>query len=129
MKMQNAHSDQAFIVKQFNVFRKDYRHFICIGITLVSIAFGFLFPNSIARLGETLRDLCMSVAFYFFELLYQDGNFIEATVLDMPSWQFTEDVWENLHALPYTWEEFVFLWDRYWKMFSIRITSFRIGMQ
>ena len=117
MKMQNAHSDQAFIVKQFNVFRRDYRHFICIGITLVSIAFGFLFPNSIARLGETLRDLCMSVAFYFFELLYQDGNFIEPTVLELPSWQFTEDVWENLHALPYTWEEFVFLWDRYWKMF------------
>lgn len=115
--MKNTFFQKFFIVKCFNQWKRDYRHFICVGITLVSIAFGFLFPNSLARLGETIRDLATSIAYYFCELLRPGGNPVRATILGMPEWQFTEDKWENLKVLPYTWEEFVFLWNRYWNVF------------
>ena len=115
--MKTTFFQKFFIVKYFNQWKRDYRHFICIGITLVSIAFGFLFPNSLARLGETIRDLGTSIAFYFVEIIKPNGNPVRPTVLDFPEWQFTEDKWENLNALPYTWEEFVYLWDRFWSVF------------
>ena len=115
--MKNTLFQKFFIVKCFNHWKRDYRHFICVGITLVSIAFGFLFPNSLARLGETIRDLGTSIAYYFVEIIQPNGNPVRPTVLGFPEWQFTEDKWENLNVLPYTWEEFVYLWYRFWGVF------------
>ncbi len=99
-------------LKEWN---SDYRHYICIGITLVSVGFGFLFPNSLPRLAETVRDLALSIAYYLFELVNPDYNPITPTVIGMPSWQFGESIWEPIRFFPYTWEEFTELWGRYWQ--------------
>lgn len=99
----------------FKAWKQDYRHFICIGITLISLGFGFLFPNSLPRLAETVRDLALSVAYYFCELFMTHGNPIKPTVNQMPSWKFTESIWQPLELFPFTWEEFKILWGRYWE--------------
>ncbi len=115
--MKNTFFHKLFIVKYFNRWKKDYRHFICIAITLISVGFGFLFPNSLARLAETVRDLFTSVAYYFVELLKPGGNPVRPTVLGMPEWQFAEDIWEPLQLFPCTWEEFQVLWGKFWAVF------------
>ena len=101
----------------FQKWKNDYRHFICIGITLISFGFGFLFPNSLPRLAETLRDLAFSLAYYVCEIFASEANPVSPTVLQMPSWQFAEQIWEPLKIFPYTWEEFQVLWEKYWQVF------------
>ena len=105
-----------FLKIHFQKWKRDYRHFICIGITLVSLGFGFLFPNSLPRLAETVRDLGVSIAYYFCGLFAPDANPITPTVTSMPSWQFAESVWQPLKLFPFTWGEFKILWGDYWKL-------------
>lgn len=105
-----------FLKIHFQKWKRDYRHFICIGITLVSIGFGFLFPNSLPRLVETVRDLGVSIAYYFCGLFVPDANPINPTVTAMPSWQFADSVWQPLELFPFTWEEFKALWGEFWKL-------------
>ena len=100
--------------KLWGRWRWDYRHFLCFLITLASIGFGFLFPNSLPRLAETVRDLVWSVAYYFCELVSPNANPIRPTVILEQSWQFAPEPWEPLKLLPYTWEEFKALWGQYW---------------
>ena len=103
-----------------NLIKNDYRHAICMAITLISLTFGFLFPNGIPRLAETVRDLGLSVAYYFCEIFAPGNNPIRPTVLDMPSWTWAEDVWEPLRLFPWTWEEFKVLWGNFWQLFIDR---------
>ena len=100
-----------------NILNKDYRHYICIAITLWSLAFGFLFPNSLPRLAESFRDLGLSIAYYFCELIYPVGNPIRPSVVEMPSWQFAPERWEPLSIFPYEWGEFKVLWSKFWSAF------------
>ena len=100
-----------------NKIKRDYRHIICIALTLISIGFGFLFPNGLPRLAETVRDLGLSVAYYFCEIFAPNANPITPTVLHMPEWIWTEDIWEPLKLFPWTWEEFKVLWGLYWPVF------------
>lgn len=93
--------------------KKDYRHYICIGITILFLGAGFLFPNALPRLAETVRDLGLSAAYYVCELFVPNGNPIRPTVIDMPSWQFAEQTWQPIELFPYTWEEFKILWGKY----------------
>ena len=95
----------------------DYRHYICIAISLLSLGCGFLFPNALPRLGESFRDVGLSCAYYFMELFFSDGNVIYPTVVDMPAWKWAESRWETLKLFPYEWEEFKILWGRYWEAF------------
>lgn len=97
--------------------RLDYRHYICFAITLGFLACGFIFPNALPRLAETVRDLGLSVAYYFCELV-TDVNPIRVTVTEMPSWQFAPSRFEPLKLLPYTWEEFQALWGEYWRTWA-----------
>ena len=96
--------------------QKDHRHYICYFITLVSLSFGFLFPNSLPRTGEALRDFGTSLAFYFQKVL-QLNYIIRPTVIDMPEWEFAPSRWEPIKLLPYTWEEFKIIWQQYWVTF------------
>ena len=98
------------------VWQKDYRHYICLSITLVSIGCGFLFPNSLPRLAETVRDLALSIAFYFCELIIPNKNPIHASVTDMQEWQFATELWKPIELFPYTYEEFKTVWSSYWKL-------------
>lgn len=92
--------------------KKDYRHYICIGITLISLAFGYLFPNSLPRLAESLRDFVTSLLYWakaFFSLDYT----VRPTIVDMPKWEFAPSPFEPVKFFPYTWEEFKVLWGKY----------------
>ena len=100
--------------------RKDYRHYICLGITFVFLGLGFLFPNALPRLAETVRDLALSVAYYFCAIISPQNNPIRATVIEMPSWTFGEQIWEPLTLFPYSWEEFCTIWLDFWRaIFSL----------
>lgn len=92
---------------------KDYRHIICSAITFVSLLFGFLFPNAIPRLLESLRDLGTSLAFYFYELIAPESNPIPPTVNLLPSWQLAPELWRPVTLLPETWEQFTQFWSNY----------------
>ena len=94
--------------------RKDYRHVICFVTTLIFLGLGFLFPNALPRVAETVRDFCISIAYYFCELFAPESNPIKATVLEAQSWKFGEQIWKPLELFPYSWEEFTVLWTRYW---------------
>lgn len=99
------------------LFDRDYRHYICISITLLFLGLGFLFPNSIPRLAETLRDLATSLVYYVCEIIDPGSSFVRPTVVSLPSWEWAESPWEPLKLFPWTWEEFKALWGRYWEAF------------
>lgn len=96
--------------------KKDYRHIICIAITLISLGFGFMFPNALPRLAETVRDLAISVAYYFCELIFPDGSPIYPTVVGMQSWKFAEDFFKPFELFPMSFEEFKVVWEAFWDL-------------
>ena len=98
--------------------REDYRHYICIGITLLFLGLGFLFPNALPRIGEAARDLGTSVVYYFYSLLLDkaDACPIRPTVLLEQSWQWAPSPWKPVRIFPWTWEEFKVLWGIYWSL-------------
>ena len=100
--------------------RSDYRYLICLLICAACLGFGFLFPNAIPRLAETIRDLAVSIAYYVCEIFVPDNNPVQATVVQMPTWRWAEDRWEPLRLFPWTWEEFKALWALYWPTFFSR---------
>ena len=89
--------------------KEDYRHGICIGITLLFLGLGFLFPNALPRLGETFRDVGTSLIYYFYGLFADnpDSCPIAPTVLREQSWKWAESPWEPLRLFPWTWAEFI----------------------
>lgn len=96
--------------------QKDYRYYVCSLITLVFLSSGYLFPNSLPRAAESLRDFCTSLAYYLQKMFHLD-YIIRPTVIDMPAWQFAPSRWEPLKLFPYTWEEFKILWQQYCQLF------------
>jgi len=99
------------------LFPGDYRHYICYAISLGFLAMGFLFPNSLPRLGESFRDLGTSILYYFSELLFPDKFELYPTVRDLPKWKFADSPFEPISLFPYTWEEFSKLWGEFWSLF------------
>ena len=106
----------------FKRLRSDHRYLICLLISAACVGFGFLFPNAIPRLAETIRDLAVSVAYYVCEIFVPENNPVAATVVQMPTWRWAEDRWEPLRLFPWTWEEFKALWQAYWPAFFSRET-------
>lgn len=94
----------------------DYRHYICVAISLGCLAFGLLFPNALPRLFEAVRDFGTSLAYYFCDLILDESP-VPPTVTAMPSWQWAPNRWEPLKLLP-TWKEFkaycALYWDVLW---------------
>ena len=104
-------------MKYLHKFKSDYRHIICAVITLFSFLAAFLFPNSLPRIAEALRDLLFSFVYYVMEIFSSGDNPITPTINEMPSWRFTDQIWKPLKVLPATWEEFVTSWNVYWDRF------------
>ena len=98
-------------------FKQDYRHIICAVITCISLGLGVLFPNSLPRIAEALRDLLFSLGYYVAEIFVNGKNPVPAPVVDLQSWKFTDQIWVPVRILPETWEEFVTLWNNYWGLF------------
>ena len=97
----------------------DYRHIICILITLGFVACGvFVFPNALARLVEGVRDFGLSIAYYFCEVFYIPHS-ITPTVNDLPSLQIIPPIGNGATTtLPDTWDGFKSNWGRYWQLWA-----------
>ena len=93
--------------------RINYRHFICIAITLGFVLCGvFVFSNAFWRLVESFRDLGLSVAYYFCELFEIPYTFTP-TVNELPGRLPTV-------FLPETWEAFKVSWGVYWSLWATK---------
>lgn len=53
----------------------DYRYYICIILTIVLLSLSFVFKRSYIRLLESIKDLGLSIGYYFCELFYIPYSF------------------------------------------------------
>ena len=101
--------------------RVDYRHIICITITLGIVALGvFRFFDSIGRIIEACRDFGLSVAYYFCELFMIPhgitptvSNYAQIPFFDSPFASFAPNT-----SFPESWEGFKVSWNDYWQIFA-----------
>lgn len=99
-------------MRKFSLRKLDYRHYICIFITIGFILCSiFCFPYAIYRLAESFKDFGLSIAYYFTELI-ELGTGISPTVNDLSNQPF-----QMPFGLPESWEEFKVAWSEYWVMF------------
>lgn len=94
--------------------RIDYRHIICIAITLGFVACAvFVFPSALGRIIEGGRDFGLSVAFYFCRLLNIPNN-ITPTVNELPNMDGI------LPSVPIAddWEQFKADFAAYWRLWA-----------
>ena len=95
----------------------NYRHYIYSGLVLVSLLLSvFHFKGALTRILESVRDLGLSIAYYFCELTKIDHS-IAPTVGSI-----SVVPWTPILGLPATWEEFQLLWEKYWILFSTKET-------
>ena len=86
-----------------------YMHYLAFLITLGFVCLAaFKFRSGIIRVGESLRDLGTSIAYYFIELFELDYR-IPVTVTE-----YSQVPAIPIFNLPATWEEFKTLWGGYW---------------
>lgn len=99
--------------------RIDYRHFICVAITLAFVLVAiFVFPSALGRLIESVRDFGLSVAFYFCKI-FGIENSVTATVNDLPKMPFFDVPnmpYSPVPSLPETFEGFKVKWHEYWQL-------------
>ena len=97
----------------------DYRHFICVAITLSFVLLAiFVFPSALGRLIESVRDFGLSVAFYFCKM-FGIENSVTATVNDLPKMPFFDVPnmpSSPVPSLPETFDGFKIKWHEYWKL-------------
>lgn len=94
--------------------RFDYRHIICILITLGFAACTvFVFPSALGRIVEGGRDFGLSVAYYFCEL-FQIPHNITPTINNLP------DTGGLFPAVPIAedWEQFKADFFAYWRLWA-----------
>ena len=110
--MSSINKIKQFIKDIINIIRSDYRHYICIGITLFFLSLiPWLFYFQHLRIWEALVDVKNSAIFYvteLFELNYKG----QITVLEFTKTPLTMPL-----NLPNTWEEFVVFWNKFWELF------------
>ena len=112
----------------------DYRHIICILITLGFVALGiFRFFGCIGRIIESVRDCGLSVAYYFCEI-FEIPHRITLTVNELPKIPFfdfpsqTPDVptvpTVPSVPIPDNWEKFKINWSAYWRLWATKENFF-----
>ncbi len=93
--------------------RTDYRHYICIGMTIGFLLINvFCFRYSFPRLFESLRDLVYSLGYAFADIFELAIN-ISPTVRDLSTMPFTVS-----DKIPATWERFASGWGEFWFAFG-----------
>ena len=109
----------------------DYRHIICILITLGFVVLGiFRFFGCIGRIIESVRDCGLSVAYYFCEI-FEIPHRITLTVNELPKIPFfdfpsqTPDV-PTVPSVPIpdNWEKFKINWSAYWRLWATKENFF-----
>lgn len=101
--------------------RINYRHWICITITLGILLLGvFVFPNALGRIIESFRDLGLSIG-YFFAELFGIEHTITPTVNEfaqIPFFDFPISGGLPSTSLPDTWSGFASSWGAYWRLWA-----------
>ena len=106
----------------------DYRHIICVLITLGFVALGiFRFIGCIGRMIESVRDFGLSIAYYFCEIFETPHN-ITPTVNKLPKIPFFDfpsqiPVVPSV-PLPDDWEKFKTKWSAYWRLWATKDNFF-----
>ena len=102
--------------------RVDYRHIVCIVITLGFVALGvFEFFGADGRVIEGGRDFGLSAAYYFCEL-FQIPHNITPTVNEFPKIPFFD--WGGSTPsspsipIPDEWQGFTVKWSEYWQVWA-----------
>lgn len=99
------------IKKLKQILSVDYRHYICIAITISFLLLSiFYFKYAFPRLLESFKDLWNSMVYYVSEL-FELGLTGEISVIEFTKMPFVLP-WN----LPNTWEEFKVLWTDYWDL-------------
>lgn len=103
--------------------KANYKDIICVGITLICALFAFAFPYFLPRLGESLRDLGTSLAYWFCEL-FEIRHDVGPTVVNPSATPLT------LPGFPKDYSEFSLRWKEYWQLFvtSANVTSYMRGI-
>lgn len=100
--------------------RFDYRHILCIAITLGCLACSvFLFSGALGRVIEGGRDFGLSIGYYFCELFSIEHN-ITPTVNDLPKTPFFDFTQTPAPStpLPDTAQGFADNWSAYWRLWA-----------
>lgn len=99
----------------------DYRHIICIAITIGFVALGVLeFFGAVGRLIESFRDVGLSAGYYFCEL-FQIPHNITPTVNDFPKipfFGFMGGAEAPAVPIPEDWRGFTEKWSLYWRTWA-----------
>ena len=112
----------------------DYRHIICILITLGFVALGiFRFFGCIGRIIESVRDCGLSIAYYFCEI-FEIPHRITPTVNELPKIPFFDFPSQPPDVptvptvpsvpLPDNWEKFKIKWSAYWRLWATKENFF-----
>ena len=109
----------------------DYRHIICILITLGFVALGiFRFFGCIGRMIESVRDCGLSIAYYFCEI-FEIPHHITPTVNELPKIPFFDFPSQTPAVpavpsvpLPDNWEKFKINWSAYWRLWATKENFF-----
>ena len=112
----------------------DYRHIICILITLGFVALGiFRFFGCVGRIIESVRDCGLSIAYYFCEIFEIPHN-ITPTVNELPKIPFFDFPSQTPDVptvpvvpsvpLPDNWENFKIKWSAYWRLWATKENFF-----
>lgn len=110
--------------------RLDYRHYICVGITLGVFALVLCFPNAFGRLCESIRDFGNSLAYCFCETFGIEHS-ITPTVNELqkiPFFDYSKPSAPSIPSapsapapsvpIPSTWELFKIKWAEYWQLWA-----------
>lgn len=102
--------------------RFDYRHIICVVITIAFILCGvFIYSGAFGRLIEGVRDFGLSIGYYFCEIFGIKHN-ITPTVNTLPKIPFFDFFQQSTPPvtpstpLPDTWTGFQSNWGQYWQL-------------
>lgn len=111
--------------------RFDYRHIICISITLGFVALGvFKFFGAVGRIIESGRDFGLSVGYLFAEMFGIPHN-ITPTVNDFPKIPFFDfsggSSVPSVPSIPIPddWQGFTEKWSAYWQTWASKINFYR----
>jgi len=99
--------------------KRDFRHIVCVAITLGILSCVLLFPNSVGRVLEGCRDIGVSLAYYVCFLLQIEAD-LTPTVTQLPRYHFfsfLEDYRTPYTTLPESWSTFQASWTQYWALF------------
>lgn len=105
----------------------NYRHYICIAITLAFLCVSvFVFPHSFGRLIESVRDLGLSIAYYFCELFGIPHSIIPTvnSLPEYPFFPFLNGYNSPVTTFPDSWSAFIDKWRIYWGQWA-NISNFK----